>query len=446
MLFAGHAKTTKEEEVWRHVHIYHDCNFHRGQCRCSFFKKIKLEWPQILPPRKATFIKQLTAEDLSNLLQYLYEGLRKGGSGDWRLQVGEAGDRIRLERNGYKDIFDARLQHFGPRYSLETCYYKSDSTSLDELQASAYCETIEGESSGGTGGEKRKRDTSTVDKTNLFTIMERKRINISNEIVRNLKRYCIVPPQNSFSHNWFTDVFPYSSADPVVKLSLERYCVELLNWDIYAFEKLYKRSDCTPLFMAGNNLNYYLSVDDTIEWVVKFLNFQFHNDAELIANFLRALWDIINKRHQKLNTMVIVSPTSSGKSWFFYMIFSYFINLGELPTLNRETFRFALADCYNRRIIHWNEPVYETPHLDTLKKLLGGDPCTTDVKFKDPITIMKTPVIVTSNDIPNFVHDQNFRDRLVTYYWDAAPMLIECHGKPNPLALPEIFKHYKIYD
>jgi phage/plasmid-associated DNA primase len=105
---------------------------------------------------------------------------------------------------------------------------------------------------------------------------------------------------------------------------------------------------------------------------------------------------------------------------------------------------FAYQECVNRRILLWNEPNYSAEETDNLKMLLGGDNFTCRVKYKNDVSVQRTPVIVLSNEWVAFMKDETYDHRIVVYSWQYAPMLKEYSSKPHPLVLLELYEKYGI--
>ena len=164
-----------------------------------------------------------------------------------------------------------------------------------------------------------------------------------------------------------------------------------------------------------------------------------------ILDFVTTLFNILERREPKLNTMVIHSPPSAGKNFFFDCIKAYFINCGHLCSANKHN-TFPFQDAEARRVIFWNEPNYANEFLEPIKELLGGDSTTVNVKYQHDTPVYRTPVIVTTNNIVSFMTHHAFADRIKIYRWMAAPYLKDYTKKPHPLAVYEFFKHYNLVD
>lgn len=197
---------------------------------------------------------------------------------------------------------------------------------------------------------------------------------------------------------------------------------------------------CEKVFFASFD---YGTLDESIEWIDDLLKFQFNDDEEQITNFLVSLVDIIDKRLPKCNAMVVKSPPSGGKNFFFDMVLAILVNYGQLGQANKHNV-FAFQEAPNKRILIWNEPNYCSSLTDTLKMMFAGDPYTVRVKHQMDTHVKRTPVIILTNNTVNFMGDTAFKDRIVKFNWKAAPFLKDIDCKPYPLALFSILNKYNI--
>jgi hypothetical protein len=206
---------------------------------------------------------------------------------------------------------------------------------------------------------------------------------------------------------------------------------------------MYSKADCHPSFAFFNNPDYYFDVDRSLAELIKLLEFQFQNDQEQILAFVTRVYDIIEKRIPKLNTIVITSAPSAGKNFFFDCIIHYFLNFGKLGRANKMN-NFAFQDAEARRIIMWNEPDYSQEFVECLKELLGGDTTNVSVKYKAESTIFRTPIIILTNRPLSIINAPAFKDRICTYKWQPFSHLLTLKNKPNPLATYKLFQHYGV--
>lgn len=198
--------------------------------------------------------------------------------------------------------------------------------------------------------------------------------------------------------------------------------------------------DKNPMFIASMP---YGEMIESIDIIDKLLKYQFMDDDEEIYKFLMAVVNIVDKKIPKCNCLVVKSPPSAGKNFFFDMIFAICLNYGQLGCANKHNV-FAFQEAPNKRILVWNEPNYESALNDTIKMMLGGDPYTVRVKNQMDAHVKRTPIIAMTNANVPFMGDLAFVDRIIKFNWKAAMFLKEISFKPYPMAFFEILNKYNI--
>lgn len=211
--------------------------------------------------------------------------------------------------------------------------------------------------------------------------------------------------------------------------------IDMSTRDIYNLLK-----DQTPTFFMSMN---YGTREESFDIIDNFMRFQCADDEEQICVFLRAVVDILDKRIPKCNCLCIQSPPSSGKNFFFDMIFALFMNYGQLGQANKHN-QFAFQEAPNKRLLVWNEPNYEAAVTDTLKMMMAGDPYTVRVKHSMDTHVRRTPVFVLTNNVVNFMVDPAFKDRIIKFRWQPAPFLKDVEFKPYPLVFFDMLNKYNI--
>lgn len=219
-----------------------------------------------------------------------------------------------------------------------------------------------------------------------------------------------------------------------VRVALRNWCARIREWLINEFHDFYSSGQISPYFNAysRDKKQVYYDVPTSINIAEELLCYQFENDGDLISKFLWDVYAIVDKLVPKRNSMCVVSPPSAGKNFFFDAIASYFLNYGMFGTANK-TNNFSWADGAGKRIVLWNEPNYETFHVEKIKELLGGDTTRIHVKYKGDQPLQGPPIFLLTNNSLNICNDPAFADRLVTYQWKSAPFLKQYNRKLNPL-------------
>jgi hypothetical protein len=258
----------------------------------------------------------------------------------------------------------------------------------------------------------------------------------------------IVPPEAIVKHKvWrsndstrFMDL-----TNKYVKAAINSFKYQLTTMNLSEYQNMYSNEECTPIFSAGfgNFENYYYNIENSIKILNQLICFQCNDDPEEIDDFVTTLYNVLERKIPKLNCMVIHSPPSAGKNFFFDAVKDYFINCGHLSNANKYN-NFPFQDAEGRRIVLWNEPNYSSEFLEPIKEILGGDSTCVNVKYMHDTPVYRTPVIVLTNRHVSFMTHEAFTDRIKVYNWQSAPFLKDYDKKPNPLAIYHFFKQYKL--
>lgn len=122
-----------------------------------------------------------------------------------------------------------------------------------------------------------------------------------------------------------------------------------------------------------------------------------------ILFFGRALLDVVNKKSQKKNCFWIWGPASAGKTAFLESLVSLYFPASSGQPVNNPRTTFRWGNCINKRILLWEEPQISPDNHEELKKVLGGQEITAEVKYQSNVKMQKTPVLITSNRAPIYV-------------------------------------------
>ncbi len=412
-----------------HVHIVHDCSFSNKTCRCDFLKKtenmfgIRRRGRSL---RRRPLSNQLTIADLQNIFVYFTESPR-------RTTYCRIGGRVEDIQAHVKTLEIGGIENDTERGPLEAFMEVDDA----ELRR----------------GEQESDERIERDRRGRQAIHEKRQSKYEKKSAKMLlifKNNPMSPIQGVLNHPiWLKDpeLQFLTPEDKQVKAVMNNWCKQLCTWTIYDYQTLYNDKDCTPIFSAGygNVFTYYYSLEDSVNVLEELLLFQFNNDTEQVYLFLKDLFNILERKLPKLNCLVIHSPPSSGKNFFFDCICDYYINVGHLCRANKYN-QFAFQDAEGRRLIMWNEPNYSSEFLDQLKELLGGDSTNVTVKYKAEAPIYRTPVIVLTNKAVSFMNHPAFKDRTSIYRWTQAAYLKDKQKKPFPLATFLLFKKYNLVE
>lgn len=406
-----------------HVHIVHDCPFSDGSCRCKIFKEeaVKIKRRGAIRKRKA--ISSIESDNWDDIVEYFIS------NGRW-LQFAKVGGSVVGLPNGYQTLQERGNQGQDFGQILGTCI----SQGSGELLGRTPFEEIIRESAGTSSGNSRKRRRRAGD--------------IRQEMEKVLNEHPVCPLAGIIStRQWLThkDLRYLRADNETVKSFLDAKSEEMCYWTLYDFQSFYSQDNCYPTFMAGYQPleDKYYSINDSLVILNKLLAYQFDDDVVQIKSFLQTLYNVLERKLPKCNTICIWSPPSAGKNFFFDVFLHYLMNYGQLGIMNK-TNNFSLQEATSKRVLLWNEPNYEDYYIDTLKMLTGGDALTVRVKQKKDCHVYKTPLIVLTNNRIGFMYELAFKDRVSIYKWKEAPFLAEYSKKPNPLVAFEIMVYWEI--
>jgi len=274
---------------------------------------------------------------------------------------------------------------------------------------------------------------------------------IQRKVEQLLEKTAICPLEGIRSQDCFlsdsmlTD--PLNNAQ--VTRAIEVWSHKINNWSLRQFYEMYQKADAKNLIFSISK-DYFPKMEDSFKAIDDLLKFQFDDDDALIKDFLQNLVNVVDRQPEgnpniniKCNTFLVISSPSGGKNFFFDMLFTLLLNLGQLGTANRHN-NFAFQDAPNRRIILWNEPNYESSMTDYLKTLFEGGDTKVRVKMNADTHVKRTPIVILTNNVVNFMNDVAFKDRIKQYRWKSAPILKQHLFKPYPLVFFDILLKYEI--
>lgn len=224
-----------------------------------------------------------------------------------------------------------------------------------------------------------------------------------------------------------------------VQAAIDDFGKDVMKYSLNDIYNILMVKETPPIFF---NLDYG-DMKESFKWINDLLLYQFNDDPVQIKSFLERLVEVLDRKIPKLNTIIIKGPPSSGKNFFFDMIFALCNNYGQLGQANKHNL-FAFQEAPNKRLLLWNEPNYEPCMTDTIKLMLGGDPYTVKVKHIMDSHVTRTPVIVLTNNEVGFMYEEAFKDRTIKYIWKKADFLKEITKKPYPVSFFHLLTYYEI--
>lgn len=423
---------SREED---HIHIIHDCKYSRKCCDCRWTINKHIKETLSSRPRRPKFMHQLKETDYFNILIYF---------------------RMRKRILDCKIWLDGKI--WRPQGSHQDLRW-ADVCRLKELL---------GRETSGDGSDLRHRssDTSATGKS-----IRKRRSHPSTtgsdygafyKEVEKLLNELIIIPAHDFKFNIPRDHSMYSSDfwDPSCKTkydsATQQWTCQFNHFMFNDFYNFYEGK--LPLFFARgvNPFEFYMDIEESTDWIIKLLKFQFNDNDDIISKFLNDIKRWFNNEGMplkvsdvdpnfKMNAILVYGPPSGGKSFFWDLFSTIAINIGNMSSVHNKTNSFPLQDIVNRRIIKCNEITYDNFQLEKFKCLFEGVDTDINVKYQRQGIFKRTPIIITCNIAPTFIHDKAFKDmRIQVFRFKAAPFLKPCIKKPYPLCLFNVYKKYNV--
>lgn len=470
-----------------HVHIIHSCAFSSSQCKCKWRKEIPCG--DLRPGYKyRSNLREWRRRDFLGAIIYFF--FCKGGRKDAWIE----GRRQRLEDNRkYQYAFSIIYSNCIFLLTVEGVQWQEVEEKVWNMLGSLddslrhnirYGERDEEFSGPSNSSRKRRNGYETQMQENKKGKPTKWQI-ISRKVSDLLERTAICPLEGIKNEKCFLEDDYLTDPDNSnrVNEAIKFWANKINNYTLKDFYLMYLKTNGNTLMGKAYNtflenydsedilnhktqLNYklakeeysyifsrskvYYSLEESTLLLDRLLKYQFDDDEVEIASFLQHLVNVVDFQppnnpysNIKCNTFLVYSPPSAGKNFFFDTLLTLCLNLGQLGTANKSN-NFAFQDAANRRIILWNEPNYESSMTDYLKTLFEGGDTKVRVKMLGDTHVKRTPIIILTNNIVNFMSDRAFTERIKQYRWKAAPFLKDCLLKPYPLSFFEILLKYKI--
>lgn len=413
-----------------HVHVVHDCNFANGTCRCNWYKKAKTYGAGDRRDKRGhrrNSCRSRTETDIQNLLFYYCTKQRS-------IVYQKIGGQVeRLPREGY-NLSERRLDEMPEFIRQMAAQMAGDGDKLLERFSNVEDDEPDQRAPHRIHANKRRK-LGYQEKLQLLTL-------------KLLREYPTCPPESivkTAAWRQCEDLRFKSVSDPFIKIAINVFKNEIAAYTLKDFNDMYSHPECKPLFFSGITPydQYYYNVENSIQIMSDLVNYQCHGEEDAILDFVTTLYNVLERKLPKLNCIVVYSQPSAGKNFFFDTFKEYFLNSGDLQNPTRYN-SFAFQNAEGRRFLMWNEPNYSEEFLEPLKKLLGGDSTTVNVKYMPDAAVYRTPVIVLTNAQISLMNHAAFVDRIRVFHWMPAPYLANYDKKPNPLAVYHFFAKYNL--
>lgn len=292
-----------------------------------------------------------------------------------------------------------------------------------------------------------------------YSFHEAQKEEIEN-ITNLIKDICCAPLYDAIrTDQWLSSPYKYTNdQDTNVKKAINNVTLNFAHMNLKEFMEFYKEridKGITPQWSAPSLKNFHEYYFDLDTSKYKALQLLIHQCADLdkdydipednnwkppVFTFLKELILLIDKRLGKTNTFYFISPTCSGKTFFFEMIKDFLLLHGNMSNWNKYN-QFPLQMCIDKKILFWNEPDAAESFYEDLKKVTGGEYYSANIKNRMHMELKKTPLIITGNNRSIFPMKPEWLCRINYYTWKTAPFLKDNGSKKlHPLTFYYLIK------
>lgn len=408
-----------EKENFNHVHIIHDCTWSGSTCKCAFRNRLNLRGIRRQYRRnRLSEMSRGFARNIGNYYclrteecNYFYTAAEEGCvvRQDGSIQGGHNEDKIEDLSVEGQDILSF-LQCEPTRYGEPLMFGKSkkvNSTYGDGSQKPIY------------GHQKSK--------IILGLLM--------NTLVCPPKLICNTSDWLQNDQLLFTD-----NSDKDFQNALNTYKRLLRTWSVENIVQHYSDPSRKVLFAAVDTPfeNKYHNISDSISYMEDFLKYQLRDKFE---SFIIYLYLFLNRKTGKKNTMILWGPPNCGKSWFISCIKALMINCSS-PSIMTANNNFCLSSAPDSNLLVCDELNYDrTTFTETLKLLTAGEDTEVSKKYREEVTVLRTPVIIMSNDQNVIPPGAIFDARCIKLRWGAVKKEYMCKLL-HPFAFLDLIKKF----
>lgn len=416
-----------EQDGWSHVHVIHGCATY-GQtqsCRCHQFRRLLRRLGRF--GHKRQYRGTSTEKDWRRILFYLHKQGRQ-------VEEVKCGDS-RYQRSGvHKDNQECDQQRCG------TDVHQSYQCAVRVCDVSS-CSAL---------GKGRKRPKKSAKSERREKVLKSQRgrpdPELGEAIQKKFLKWVPLSAQNFINNDKFTINFPELKYDDKRREKLVNAAIRYVKLE---YNRMTGAELCNTLWerpwvlLQDGHCSYY-SPEFSYQILIRLL-FEQMRSEEQVSFFLEAVRNVVDKKHEKKNTLCIISPPSAGKSFIINSLAGAMLNVGYILTSSKHSpNRFAFQDAHNCRVAIWNEASFcSEEQVQKAKEVLEGNATNIEKKFASNILMERTPIIITANSKPwkAYLHEeQAFLDRMYFFTrWSPQPWLKDLKLKINPLAWYFVF-------
>lgn len=179
-------------------------------------------------------------------------------------------------------------------------------------------------------------------------------------------------------------------------------------------------------------LKYY-SVAESLHFFCSWVEGQGWSKARLVSD----VQQVYDMQKTKINSLVMVGPSNTGKSLFFNEVLQKLHPMYALYTCEANEDRFAFEEFPGKRVAFAHEGTFGTQQLEMAKQICGGQECEVGVKHKQKVKVYRLPFFITSNRLPWILAQCDadklaFRNRCFFYETHDDPEVPELKKNINP--------------
>lgn len=154
--------------------------------------------------------------------------------------------------------------------------------------------------------------------------------------------------------------------------------------------------------------------------------------------FVKDMFDILHRKLNKVNSIVLQGPANSGKSLIVRPLTVLIPNYGQVMGTGADA--FAWENCVDRRFGLFEEPVLDPCTINPMKIIMEGGPLGVNVKYSNKVNLRRLPLIITTNHDLWLLSKKDkvpIQARMKHYLFNNCPELINYCKPLNP----NLWKH-----
>ena len=224
-------------------------------------------------------------------------------------------------------------------------------------------------------------------------------------------------------------IVPYSSQ--LNNYTKQTWDCFIIDWNKKSFKSII---DIRQQSIWPSNKYYSIELSQKI---MQALLIEQYGSCEEAKHFIKRCKVIVTKRLPKKNSLAIIGPPGSGKTYFLKSLTNLVWNVGYIESNINKNSNFPFENLYNRYLGVINEFNCSESQRENCKEVFEGNGVCIAVKYKNRTCIPRIPIFVTSNN--NFLDDMGaidreaFQHRMYVEYWQQQPWLKELMLQLHPL-------------